>query len=97
MLYSRLNDAGTVCGLAIQADAQGTVRILYRSATENVHRDIYLLTSEDHARSFAARKLHEWNINACPMSSMAFTEADGRVEGAWESRPCACFHPKSSK
>jgi len=73
------------CGLAIHADAKGTVRVLYRSATENVHRDIYLLTSDDRGRSFTTRKLHEWNINACPMSSMAFAEANGRVDGAWET------------
>jgi hypothetical protein len=29
--------------------------------------------------------LHPWNINACPMSGMAFSEADGKVEGAWET------------
>jgi hypothetical protein len=67
------------------ADAKGTIRALYRSATENVHRDIYLLTSDDHARSFEGRGLHPWEINACPMSSMAFAEATGKVEGAWET------------
>ena len=71
--------------MAMFADTKGTVRALYRSATENVHRDIYLLTSHDHARSFEGRKLHTWEINACPMSSMSFAEAAGKVEGAWET------------
>ena len=73
------------CGMAMFADTGGTVRALYRSATENVHRDIYLITSQDHGRTFAGRKLDTWQINACPMSSMTFAEADGRIEGAWET------------
>lgn len=73
------------CGMAIHADSNGTVKILYRSATQNVHRDIYLLTSHDYAKSFEGRKLHPWEINACPMSSMAFSEAAGKIEGAWET------------
>ena len=73
------------CGMAMFADTKGTVLALYRSATENVHRDIYQLTSFDRARSFQGRKLHRWEINACPMSSMAFAEAAGKVEGAWET------------
>lgn len=73
------------CGMAIFADTKGTVRALYRSATQNVHRDIYLLTSTDHGASFQGRKLHEWEINACPMSSMDFAEARGQIAGAWET------------
>lgn len=73
------------CGMAIEVDAKGIVRILYRSATDNVHRDIYLLTSQDHARSFEGEKLHPWELNACPMSSMAFAEAAGHITGAWET------------
>ena len=70
------------CGMAMFTDTKGTVRALYRSATENVHRDIYLLASHDHARGFEGRKLHTWEVNACPMSSMGFAEAAGKVEGA---------------
>jgi hypothetical protein len=73
------------CGMAIFADRKGVIRALYRSATESVHRDIYLLTSVDHGRSFDGRKLHQWEINACPMSSMAFAETGTTVEGTWET------------
>jgi hypothetical protein len=48
------------CGMAIFADHKGTVWSLYRSATENVHRDIYLLKSSDQAHTFETRKLHPW-------------------------------------
>jgi hypothetical protein len=73
------------CGMSVYADSKGSVRVLYRSATENVHRDIYLLTSHDYANSFDSRKLHPWEINACPMTSMAFSEGAGKLEGAWET------------
>jgi hypothetical protein len=73
------------CGMSMFVDSEGSVRVLYRSATENIHRDVYLLTSQGHGRSFVGRKLHTWEINACPMSSMAFSEAAGKVDGAWEN------------
>jgi hypothetical protein len=73
------------CGMAMFSDSKGTLRELYRSATGNIHRDIYMLTSQDHGRSFEGRKLHTWDINACPMTSMAFSEGAGKVEGAWET------------
>lgn len=73
------------CGMAMYSDTRGVLRALYRSATEDVHRDIYLLTSRDDSRSFSDRKLDAWNINACPMSSMAFAEGAGKVEAAWET------------
>jgi hypothetical protein len=59
--------------------------VLYRSATESVGRDIYLLCSSDHGRTFQGRLLHKWNINACPMSSMDFAEGADMVAAAWET------------
>jgi hypothetical protein len=73
------------CGMSMSVDTNGIVRVLYRSATKDIHRDIYLLKSQDHGVSFEGLKLHPWEINACPMSSMSFSEAAGKVEGAWET------------
>lgn len=72
------------CGMAMHAENR-SVSVLYRSATQGVHRDIYLLTSLDRGSRFEGRKLHEWDINACPMSSMAFANGAGRLLGAWET------------
>ena len=83
--WSESTGACGCCGMSMDADQNGTVRVLYRSATENVHRDIYLLTSLDLGRSFDGQKLHTWDINACPMSSMAFGESPAGVVGAWET------------
>jgi hypothetical protein len=73
------------CGMKTFVDRKGDVFALYRSATESVHRDIYLLSSYDHARTFQGKLLHKWNINACPMSSMDFAEGPNLVAAAWET------------
>jgi hypothetical protein len=73
------------CGMKTFVNRQGEVFALYRSATESVHRDIYLLSSNDRGRTFQGRLLHKWNINACPMSSMDFAEGANIVAAAWET------------
>lgn len=83
------------CGLKMFADNRGHVYGLYRSARENVHRDIYLLRSTDSGRTFSAALLHPWLINACPMSSMAVIESGVEVLGAWETQTQVYFAPLS--
>lgn len=73
------------CGMKVFASRNGEVFALYRSAAESVHRDIYLLSSNDRGRTFQGRLLHKWNINACPMSSMDFAENANGVVAAWET------------
>lgn len=73
------------CGMAMFAASDGSLFALYRSATENVHRDIYLLASKDHGNSFAGSLVQSWEINACPMSSMSFAESSGSTYAAWET------------
>lgn len=73
------------CGMAMFARSDGTLLALYRSATDDVHRDIYLVASKDHGRSFQGSIVHPWEINACPMSSMSFVESGGTTLAAWET------------
>jgi hypothetical protein len=73
------------CGMAMFAAKDGSLFALYRSATEDVHRDIYVLASKDHGRSFAGSLVQRWEINACPMSSMSFAEGAGSTFAAWET------------
>ena len=73
------------CAMKIFAGSQGNVSALYRSATESVHRDIYLLTSTDRGRNFRGGLLHKWDLNACPMSSMDIAESGKTLAGAWET------------
>ena len=73
------------CGLRFFAASDGTVYGAYRSAFETVHRDVHLLRSTDHGKSFSGTKLHAWEIGACPMSSMHFVESERKVWVAWET------------
>jgi hypothetical protein len=75
------------------ADARGVIYGLYRSARENVHRDIYALRSEDRGNTFSVDLLHRWEINACPMSSMSIIEQGSDVIGAWETQTQVYFAP----
>lgn len=83
------------CGMKVFAGSGGTIYGLYRSATEDVHRDIYLLQSDDRGKSFSVAMLHRWNINACPMSSMSLVESGNVVLGAWETQAQVYFAPVS--
>jgi hypothetical protein len=67
---SRSTGACGCCGMRALAH-DGTLSILFRSATALTHRDSYLLTSTDRGATFAATKLHEWNVAACQMSTYA--------------------------
>jgi hypothetical protein len=73
------------CGMKAFADRHGHVHALYRSARESVNRDVYWLRSTDRGATFTGKLLHEWDINACPMSSMDFTERNGTLVAAWET------------
>jgi hypothetical protein len=73
------------CGIAALASHEGALYVLFRAATENVHRDAYLLTSHDYSLSFTAEKLQDWNIGACPMSSFSFADTSTGVLAAWET------------
>jgi hypothetical protein len=83
--WSKETGACGCCGVKIFADRRGRLYALYRSATESVHRDIYLLSSTDRGKTFEGKLLHKWNINACPMSSMDFAENGNSVVCAWET------------
>jgi hypothetical protein len=73
------------CAVGALADRRGTLYVLYRAATQVVHRDTYLLTSHDRAATFASAKLQEWNIGACPMSSFSLDASPSGVRAAWET------------
>jgi hypothetical protein len=73
------------CGMKAFADSKGNLYALDRSAKESVHRDTYLLASADKGATFRGDKLHEWNVDACMMSTAALGEAEGSALAAWET------------
>ncbi len=72
------------CALRMATTPRGELQLLYRSATEKVHRDVHALVSRDSGRSFESARVHPWNINACPMTSMSMAES-GVMLRAWET------------
>lgn len=74
------------CGMRAFVDTKGKLHVLYRGAKEGTQRDAYLLTSTDQGKSFVSQAVHPWEINTCPMSSMAFGEGGGVVVGAWDTK-----------
>jgi hypothetical protein len=83
--WAKETGACSCCGMKILAGQSGEVFALYRSATESVHRDVYLLSSNDGGKMFQGKLLHKWNVNACPMSSMDLAQNAQVVVAAWET------------
>jgi hypothetical protein len=83
--WSEETGACGCCGMKLFSDEKGDILALYRSATASIHRDMYLLSSSDHGRTFRGSLLHKWEINACPMSSMDFAQGGDVMACAWET------------
>jgi len=79
------------CALRTFVDSQGTICVLFRSATAKVNRDMYLLASRDQGKSFQSTLLHKWQVNSCTMSSEAFAEGPAGVLAAWETEKQVYF------
>lgn len=74
------------CGMRAFVDSQGILYALYRAAGANVNRDTMLLVSRDKGATFQEKRLHPWNLNACPMSTYTLAENEGQILAAWETR-----------
>jgi hypothetical protein len=74
------------CGLRAFAGSKGRLFVLYRSAIKQVHRDMYLLTSDDKGVHFTGIDLHPWNVEGCPMSTASFVEGRAGILAAWETK-----------
>lgn len=88
------------CGMRAFSDNKGNVFMLYRSATDVIHRDSYLLVSRDKGKQYQSIKLDPWNVGTCPMSSYALTQTNAGVLAAWETNGQVSFallDPESGK
>jgi hypothetical protein len=79
------------CGSRALADPNGSVYVMARSATNIVHRDIWLLTSSDRGASFHGSDISKWEIGACVMSSEALLSSPQGVVAGWESEKQVYF------
>lgn len=73
------------CGMSAFADRRNNIYVLFRAATETVHRDMYLLYSNDRGATFRGTDISPWNIGACTMSLEDLSEGPAGVLAAWET------------
>lgn len=74
------------CGMRAIARTSDTPVLLYRSATEGVHRDTYFLHLNSQTNTFDALKLDTWKTEMCPMSMFSVQQAPRGWLAAWETR-----------
>lgn len=79
------------CGSRAFADADDAVYVLFRAATQMIHRDMYLLTSLDRGMTFHGADISRWDIGACVMSSASLIQAGKDVIAAWEAEKQVYF------
>ena len=84
--YAQSTGACGCCGLNAFADRSGVLYVLYRSATEMVHRDMYLLVSRDKGETFQGEDISKWNVGYCVMSSESFSSSPTGVLAAGKPR-----------
>jgi hypothetical protein len=89
--YNQPTGACGCCGLNAFADRSGALYVLYRSATEMVHRDMYLLVSRDKGQTFQGEDISKWNVGYCVMSSESFSSGPKGVLAAWETEKQAYY------
>ncbi len=63
----------------------GTLYLLYRSASEVVHRDMTLLTGTD-IDHMSQEKIHPWELSSCPMSTSYLSADPSGALLAWETQ-----------
>jgi len=73
------------CSLSAFADRSGHLFVLFRSAHEMVHRDMYLLVSENHGNTFTGSAISPWTVGYCVMSTESFTTGSNGLLAAWET------------
>lgn len=74
------------CGMRAVADRNGRLYVLFRSAEEKIHRDMWLLASNDRADTFTLSLTDRWPIDKCVMSTAALAATTDAVLAAWETQ-----------
>ncbi len=83
--FDKETGACACCGTRALADAKGNLYVLYRTATNFVGRDMFLLTSRAPGDRFSGNVVAPWNINVCPMSTESMANSPSGVLVAWET------------
>jgi len=73
------------CGMRAFVDPRGALHLFYRTATNMTERGMFLLTSIDKGKSFQGKRLDNWSLTSCPMSSVTAAANDKQTLAAWEN------------
>ena len=84
------------CGIGAAVDSDGSLYVQYRSATNVMDRDIYVLLSKDHGQSFTGEKIDSWKVGKCVLSTQALTPAVSGMLSAWETEGQVYFSQSDS-
>lgn len=71
------------CSLRAHLGSDDTLSVLYRAATSPNSRGMHLITSK--AGRATLRKLDDWKVAMCPMSSASLMPAAQSLRAAWEN------------
>jgi hypothetical protein len=72
------------CGLRAAIDDGDRLNVLYRAATDDVHRDATWVSFSANGPTAPVR-LYAWELRACPMSLFALAKDGSRMFAAWET------------
>ncbi len=71
------------CSLRAHLGDDGTLHVLYRAATTPTERGMWLITCK--AGEPTLKKLDDWRVAICPMSSASLMASGPALRGAWEN------------
>ena len=74
------------CATQVSAAGDGRVFVVYRTAVEQVHRDVTVLASTDHGTTFTVTATDPWQASTCVMSTSVLAISGRRSLAAWETR-----------
>jgi len=75
------------CGMKAFTSDRGDLFMLYRSACETIHRDMFLVGSHDGGKTVTSTKLAPWEASVCVMSTASIcSTSDGGAEAAVEQQ-----------
>jgi hypothetical protein len=97
MAWSEPTGACGCCGIGAVTGSKGALYVQYRSATNVMDRDTYVLVSKDYGQTFTGAKVDSWRVGQCVMSTQALTQGVAGVLTAWETNGQIFFSRSSGK
>lgn len=84
------------CFLDAFLSRRGELYVLFRAANDTIHRDMYLLQSNDHGATFQGSDISKWDVGYCVMSDEASVSGTGGTFAAWETGRQIHYSPIAS-